>query len=317
MQYKIYILLILFLLSIVSVSAQGVSFIIDAPGTAEIGSNIQLKYTVKNGKGDDFQLTGNVKGFDILYGPAISHQSSTSVVNGEKITESSIAYSYMLQPKKAGVFTFPVASIIINGKKYVSNSSQIEIFPSGKESESGQSVSSSGDKRKKVPSASDKEVFLRLITSKTTVSDDKPVEVTCRLYTLYTVNGFENFKSPAFEGFTKEVVELPKQQKFELERYNGRNYSVVDILKCNLYPERHGDIIISPLSIDILLGLPTGEKDAFFDTMKEVKKTLKTEPVTIKVLTGATLVPKKTTPSTGNSDRVKKKLSTKKKKAVH
>jgi len=319
MQYKRYILLILLLLGFVSLNAQDVSFLIDAPETAEKGSNIQLKYTVKNRKGDDFKLVSATNGFDILYGPAVSHSSSTSVVNGEKITESSITYSYVLQPNKAGVFTLPVASITIDGKKYLSNSSQIKVFSSDKENASVSPVSASEGKKKTASQVSDKDVFLRLITSTKTVSNDRPFEITCRLYAIHQIKDIKNFKHPDFDGFTKEEIELPAVRQLEMQAYNGRNYYVIDLVKYNLYPERHGNITISPFSIDILLSVPAGQKDEFFGTTsvkKEEKKALKTEPVIIKVLPAASLTPRKTNPSTGSSDGAKKKLSTKKKKAA-
>ncbi|MGK0365993.1 MAG: hypothetical protein ACI85O_003063 [Saprospiraceae bacterium] len=75
-----------------------------------LGNYIEVKFTLKNAKGQKFEAP-NLKSFDIVGGP--NQSSSFSMMNGE--TTQSISYTYYLQPKTTGVFYLEPAFIEANG----------------------------------------------------------------------------------------------------------------------------------------------------------------------------------------------------------
>ncbi|MFK8005294.1 MAG: BatD family protein [Saprospiraceae bacterium] len=75
-----------------------------------LGNYIEVKFTLKNAKGQKFEAP-NFKNFDIIGGP--NQSSSFSMMNGE--TTQSISYTYYLQPKTIGNFYLEPAFIEADG----------------------------------------------------------------------------------------------------------------------------------------------------------------------------------------------------------
>lgn len=75
-----------------------------------LGNYIEVKFTLKNAKGQRFEAP-NFKDFDIVGGP--NQSSSFSMMNGE--TTQSISYTYYLQPKTTGNFYLEPAFIEADG----------------------------------------------------------------------------------------------------------------------------------------------------------------------------------------------------------
>ena len=75
-----------------------------------LGNYIEVKFTLKNAKGQKFEAP-NFKDFDIVGGP--NQSSSFSMMNGE--TTQSISYTYYLQPKASGNFYLEPAFIEADG----------------------------------------------------------------------------------------------------------------------------------------------------------------------------------------------------------
>jgi hypothetical protein len=51
--------------------------------------------------------------------------------------------------------------------------------------------------------------------------------------------------------------------KVNREIYKGQNYNVVEWRKVVLYPQRVGELEISPLSLNLVLDVPTDKRDFF------------------------------------------------------
>ncbi len=317
MQHKQYILLLLLWLGFFQVSAQDIIFKLDAPGQAEQDSKIFLRYTLYNAKGDNFKFPDKVAGFDILMGPSVSF--SQAMVNGELTT--STTYTYVVQPNKPGTYALPVASVSIDGKQYKSESRQIEVLPLSKTESSDTGNNISTGKNKKTADTS-KSAFIRVLTSKTKIEDEKPLEITYRLYmtSKENISDVDNLKLPDFEGFYKEEIELPENRMFKLEHYNEVNYYTVDISKLYLYPQRHGKITVEPMTIDATFNVKTGEtKDGLFgseDVLTKEQREIKSGTVTIEVSSDAPLVKKENASDTPTNDDAKTKSVVKKKKKL-
>lgn len=316
MWYRRNILLVLLFSGIICLNAQDISFVLNAPAIVEKGGQIQLSYTLSNGKGEDFKMPDKVDGFEIIYGPSVSQSINTLLVNGKKTTESKIIYTYFLRANVAGTFTLPVASILVEGKRYTSNSADIKILD--QENKTPQTKDSMPKNQKTASGATiiaSEEAFIRLILPEGEKKVGEPFEITYRLYTTEEVREFKNFVFPKFKGFNEEVLKLP-DTGMQKEVYKGRSYYAMDIKKSVLYPQQSGLLEIPSLKLDVVLFVKAETRtDPFFGTQEVVsssEKKLQSEPATINVLPqtaqeGNTSFGKQSDENTSNKKIVKKK----------
>lgn len=84
---KRYVLLIISILACIShILADDISFTIKVTDTAIKGGQVQLQYILRGGEADDINLNGQVKGFEVLFGPAVAFSQSTSIINGKMLS---------------------------------------------------------------------------------------------------------------------------------------------------------------------------------------------------------------------------------------
>lgn len=286
---KKYWFLFILLLTSISISADDITFVINAPANAVKGAQFQLQYILKGGEGSSIQIPDEIKGFDILYGPSVSQMYSSSNYNGKVTSESNITYTYLLLAKDEGTFTLPAATVKVNGKNYKSNTKQMKILPPDKNAQAtqpGQRVeattsSSTADK------VSSSDIFVRIIPSKTKFKEQEAVTVTFRLYSTLDILYLSDAKFPEFEGFMTEEFDLSRNQQIGMEHYKGRNYYVVDFKKTLLFPQRSGKISIPSGTVEAVIRVPSGKKvNTFFgpqEVMTETKKQMRTNPLALDV----------------------------------
>lgn len=286
--------LILFILSLLSlgINAQEVTFRASAPNTVAKGDNFRLVYTLRGGEGSNINVPETIKGFDILYGPAVSSSYSTQIINGKATTDSSESYIYTMTAASEGTFTIPAATIRVNGKTYTSNSIQIKVLPPDKNTKAtqqgggnqGGQPSESSSTAQKISSS---DAFIRAIVSKSKVYEQEAFTVTFRFYTTLQVSDIGKIEFPEFEGFMVEDQDLPPTRQLTMEHYNGRNYYSVDLRRTLLFPQRSGKITIPSGKIEMVFNVRSGKAvQTFFGpqyVMTDVKKTMTTSPLTINV----------------------------------
>lgn len=286
--------LILFILSLLSlgINAQEVTFRASAPNTVAKGDNFRLVYTLRGGEGSNINVPETIKGFDILYGPAVSSSYSTQIINGKATTDSSESYIYTMTAASEGTFTIPTATIRVNGKTYTSNSIQIKVLPPDKNAKAAQQgganqggqPSESSSTAQKISSS---DAFIRAIVSKSKVYEQEAFTVTFRFYTTLQVSDIGKIEFPEFEGFMVEDQDLPPTRQLTMEHYNGRNYYSVDLRRTLLFPQRSGKITIPSGKIEMVFNVRSGKAvQTFFGpqyVMIDVKKTMTTSPLTINV----------------------------------
>jgi len=286
---KYWILFILLLTSIFKVSADDITFVINAPANSVKGAQFQLQYILKGGEGSSIRIPDDIKGFDVLYGPSVSQMYSSSNINGKVTSESNITYTYLLMAKEEGTFTLPAATVKVNGKNYTSTTRQIKVLPPDKNAQPTQpgqqvrpttSSSTSGN-------VDPKDAFVRAIFSKTKVKEQEAVVVTFRFYTVLNIRDVGKIQFPEFEGFMTEDYDLPANRQMAMEHYNGRNYYTIDVKKTLMFPQRSGKMTIPAGTMEIVFEVASGRKvQTFFgpqEVMTEAKKTLRTSPVTVDV----------------------------------
>ena len=291
---KKFLLAILFLTGCSLYGFSQVTFKATAPNAVVLGEQFRLTYTV-NDEGKDIRIA-ELPDFEILYGPSVSRSSSYSVVNGQMTSSVSNSFTYTLMAKKEGNFEIPPASIKVGNSDYKSNGLTIRVLPQdkassnnnagggssqGQYSQGGASSSSSGN-------VSSDEIFVRMHTSKNSMYENEGFLVTFKIYSLYDIVGFENYKFPEFDGFIAQEIELPENRQMNLENYNGRNYRTYVLKQTVLYPQRSGAITIPSGKIEAVLQVRSQQRvrsifDDFFESYTNVKKSLTINGGTINV----------------------------------
>ncbi len=285
-------LVFLFILSLsvgAFLKAQNVTFKATAPNAVVVGEQFRLSYTV-NAEGKDLRLQGELTDFDVLMGPSQSKSYSSSWVNGQNTSETTVTYTYILLATKEGTFNIPPASIKVKNSNYVSNALTIKVLPPDQKPSNQGGAAQGGNQGSAASSSqnvSGNDVFVAIQASKRSVFEQESFLVSFKLYTRLNIVSL-NPKFPEFEGFLSQDIEL-KDQQWTMENYNGQNYNVLLLKQSVLYPQRSGKLTIDAGKYDVVIRTRNQSQrarsifDDFFDTYADVNKTLTTSPVTIDV----------------------------------
>ncbi|KAA6347796.1 hypothetical protein EZS27_004749 [termite gut metagenome] len=277
---KSILVLIGFLFLVNNLFAGDITFTVSAPDAVVVGQQFRLSYTVTTQKVKDFRVPP-IKGFEVLMGPEVSRHSETSMnlVGGKTTTTtiSSLVYTYTLLATAEGNFSIPSATIVADGEQMLSNSVTIKVLPQDRTEEHSSAAS-----------VSNQDLFVTATASKTTVYEQEAFLLTFKLYTLI-VASFDNVKLPDFKGFHSQEVELPRNPRWELEHYNGRNYHSTVYRQFILFPQHSGQLTIDPVRFDASVRKAVQSADpfdVFFNGGQnyiDIKKTILSPKLTIDV----------------------------------
>ena len=99
----------------VSGLADEISFRASAPSTVEAGGKFRVQFILNTQNVSGFNAP-DFKGFEVIYGPATSSQSSFQMINGRTSQSSNIIYTYVLLTANPGTYTIGSASVQVDGK---------------------------------------------------------------------------------------------------------------------------------------------------------------------------------------------------------
>jgi hypothetical protein len=254
----------------------------------------QVKYilTTQGENGKDIRMP-EVNGLDVLFGPTLSGQSSsTQVLNGNVSTQLNLTYIYVLMAKQEGTYTIPPATIKVGNSEYKSNEVTIKVLPPDQANAAASANQNNRNQEAANQSTANIEsgdLFVRMQVSKPSLYENEGFLVTFKLYSLVDITGFDNIKFPEFEGFIAQEIEQPANNQMHLEHYNGRNYNTFVLKQTILYPQRPGKITIGSGKFDANVRVRAPRQrsrsifDDFFESYQNIKKTLTSSPVTIDV----------------------------------
>ncbi len=247
MKLKRYILIpVLLLFWAAVVQAQNITFKVEAPTMVEEGSQFRISYKV-NAEVDDFQ-DPEFKNFQLLGGPSISSASSYQIINGRTSQSVENTYTYYVRATKVGTFLLPKASIIVDGKKYISADRSVQVVKAKSDA-----YKSASDKaiRKENPEVFNPEgrVFVRSFVNKRKVYLGEPIILVQKLYSKERISNITDFKEPTYKGFWKESIDIG-DLKLTYETLHGERYNVVVLQKYVLFPQKTGDLSIGSFDLD-------------------------------------------------------------------
>jgi len=216
----------------------------------KLGLNERLRIDfVMNENGDNF-TPPNFENFQIIGGP--NQSIKTSYVNGEQ--SFSKTYSYFLKPLKKGRIVIYQASVTIDGEDYKSLPVEVNVTDSVKGANSNSDEDYFDDENiELIASVSKREPYI-----------NEPITIVYKLYYKSPINVSDarESESPKYKDFWSQIIKIP-QLKVERTNYKGQAYNVVQWRKVVLYPQKAGNLQISPLSLNLVLDFPTNRRDFF------------------------------------------------------
>lgn len=209
----------------------------------------------------------------------------------------------VLIARKKGRFIIPAATAVINGKQMRSNTAGIAVLsgipgmnnidPDDIDTEE-ESILYPGDNiRDKI----EKNLFLRVETSKNTCFVGEPLMVVYKAYSRLNANS-QVVKRPSLTGFSVMEMVDAYDGKPEIEKLNGRSYYTNLVRKVQLFPLQEGKYTLDPAEIESVIHFiktdePAGKKGSgglsnrsatpMFPSAVNHRTILRTEPHTITV----------------------------------
>ena len=235
-----------------------------------VNERFRIVFSVNKQGADNFRPP-NFKNFKVAAGP--SQSVNQSWINGK--VSFSQSYTYILQPTKVGAFTIPGATIQLNGKTLTSNSVKMNIL-----------------KAVDIPPnpndpnyIAQQNVHLVAEVSKSNPFVGEGVYVEYKLYVSQniSVNDFTVTETPQYNGFWHQDIKMNNLQ-IKNGTYNGESYRYVVLKKALLIPTKSGKLVIEPMKMDILIGVPTGRGDFFGNPItRNITRTFASTKKTISV----------------------------------
>ncbi len=276
---------------------------VNAKRQVMVGERFQVVFEA-NAEGKNFTAP-SFEGFNVVGGPFTSSSSSISMTGAGVTRTVRNSYTYALQAYQEGTFHIGSASLTVSGNKITSEPFDIKVVPddgsgaagaySGGNSGQGQGQAQQGSSD---PEVSGKDLFLKVIASKKSVYVGEQVVLTYKLYTRVPVSSLSVEKMPSYAGFwTKDISENNGGALRQTSEYiNGFEYTVAEIQKMVVVPQRSGSLSIEPMTIECIAQVRTESKgrsndpfDVFFNdpffnrNIKNVQKTLSSSTINIEV----------------------------------
>ena len=294
---KLYIslLTILWSLPTFSLFADNVTFRASAPSIVEVGERFRVQYTVNSQDVSNFTYP-RFEGFDVMYGPSTSQQSSFQYINGQMSQSSSYTYTFTLMATKTGTYSIPPASVVVGGQTYKSQGLSIQVVASSGGNRQNQQYQQGGRRqrmqeespRPQSTAISGSDLFMTATASRTKVYEQEAILVTYKVYSLVNLTQLDG-KLPTLDGFQIQEIPLPRNKEFTPENYNGRMYHSVVWSQYVLFPQKSGDLVIPSITYEGVVVQQNRAIDpieAFFNGtggLIEVKKKITTPKLTIHV----------------------------------
>jgi hypothetical protein len=162
----------------------------------------------------------------------------------------------VLMASKKGKFTVPGATAVINGKQMRSNALPVSVMGGGllglnsldpnEINTDEESILHPGDN---INDKIEKNLFLRVETSKNSCYVGEPLEVVYKLYSRLNTNS-QVMKRPSLTGFSVMEMVDSYDGKAAIDKLNGRSYFTNLVRKVQLFPLQEGTYTLDPAEIE-------------------------------------------------------------------
>lgn len=280
--------LVMLLVGITAFASEKVTFEVNAPMIVSVGEAFRVEFAL-NAKPDKGTFSApEFGGFDVLAGPATSQGSSVQFINGNMTKSVSYTITYVLLPQTEGAFTIGEATIVVDGKRYSTQPTQVEVKQGGSSQSASQGGRESADPEQQAQGQISKDdLLLRLTLSRSTVYKGEPIRAALKLYNRVSLADYSVSKMPSFNGFWTQQLETERTSY--RETYEGRVYEVYNLIEYLLYPQQSGTLTIDPVELTALVQVIVQDNsgfDPFFGGGREiynVRRELKTPRLSVTV----------------------------------
>lgn len=257
-----------------------------------LDENFQVTFTIEGASlVRDFQWEPG-EDFHLVWGPARSSSTSTTIVNGKREMTSRQSYTYTLKALRTGTFPIAQASANIDGNSILSELASVTVIAGedGRTEEPAAAASSaaapSSDQSAAVASKGE-DIFIRMIPSKRRVIVGEPFRFEIKLYTKLDISGLTSAKFPSFDNFSKKDDDIGEVQ-FHREDVGGSIYYVATVASYTLTPLKAGTIPIEAAELGctyLVRNAPTGDplEDFFGTGSRQMRRTLRAPGLDIEV----------------------------------
>tara|TARA_B100000767_G_C19778637_1_gene544488 strand:+ start:7305 stop:9068 length:1764 start_codon:yes stop_codon:yes gene_type:complete len=236
-----------------------------------MGINERLKVSFEMNKNGDNFTPPKFEGFRVAGGP--NQSTSNTWINGKR--SFSRSYTYFLNATRKGALKIGQATIKIDGLIYKTSPVEVEVTEAVKTPNQGGNADYIADQN------------IHLVAE---VSDGKPYlnEAFTVVYKLYYtsqigISNVNEVESPSYADFWNHLIPI---QKLEMKQgvYKGETYNYVTWRKAVLYPQKTGELVIEPLTLNINVQVPSNRRDIFGNRInRQVPKVVTAGKRTIKV----------------------------------
>ena len=283
--------LVLMLLISTQVFAQDVEFFASARNQVAVGERFMLSFKI-NADGKDFKGP-NLKDFSVLGGPNPSHSSSFQFINGNMSKQVEVSYNYILVARKEGKYTIDPAKIKVDGKIYETDPIHITVTKGSSSLPSGNTKNKQSQGQKQGQEQGPPLAFLKVVADNTSPYIGEQVLVTYKLYFRTNISDYSLKKAPSYPGFWFEDLTDKLQPGVNSQEFvNNTKYTVVDLRKELLFPQKSGKIKSGPMEFEIVARIKEQGRrsrdpffDDFFGNYKNIQRTLVTDPIEFNVKT--------------------------------
>lgn len=226
-----------------------------------VNENISLEIVVN----DDMEkfIPPVLSDFNVLAGPNQFSSMSYNNINGRSRMERKTTISYILQPLREGEAVIGPAIVIVEGKEHSTAGISISVGPAIEGQNNASSQASASSSMLNTPSNAAENIHLVATVSNSRPYIGEPVTITYRLY--YRVNIGQTYLNsmPKFDGFWTQAYQESDIPRNEGQRdyYKDELYNVVTFYKTLLIPQKAGTFKISPLSVNMIAEVGTGQYD--------------------------------------------------------
>ena len=274
-------------------AADQVRFIGTAKQIVKVGERFRVVYEI-NQDGGSFR-SPNFSSLQVLSGPSTSTNSSIQYVNGKMTKSYTMTYTYVVQATKEGDVVISPATVVVDREKVKSNSIKIKVVK-GAGAQQGTNTQNS-TKQSQEGVLHDDDVYIRATITNTKPYIGQQVILIYRIYTRVSVSNLMVKKLSSFQGFwSKSLMDDNRQYQQQTEIINGEEYTVAEISKFAIFPQKTGKLIIEPAEMECTVQLRVQSKrkrgdpfdqffnDPFFNrNVKNINTLIKSNKIVVNV----------------------------------
>ncbi len=250
------------MMGVLATYAQPKFSVVLSPAEISKGEYTTLRLLIENATDIARLSTPNLKDFIVVSGP--NQESGMNNVNGN-VTQY-VAVSYILQPRRTGTFVLPVLKATLDGKTFSSGPLKLKVTkgsvgqPSSPMPYAALNPFAQPERQpdftdfilkpnERVADKVNKNMLLKLETSKTSCYVGEPIVATYNLYSRLRSES-RLTKNPSFNGFSVIDLQQPDATGYTRGKLNGRDYNIYTIRKAQLYPLQDGTIELETATLE-------------------------------------------------------------------